>query len=54
MLGLHGHIRESGEEDRVGSTMVLNPGSEYNQGILHGVLVDLEDGKVVRHQFTMG
>lgn len=54
MLGLHGHIHESGGEDRVGSTMVPNPGSEYNQGILTGVLVDLEDGNVVRHQFTMG
>ncbi len=54
MLGLHGHIHESRGEDRVGRTLVLNPGSEYNQGILHGVLVDLEDGKVVRHQFTMG
>ena len=54
MLGLHGHIHESRGEDRVGRTLVLNPGSEYNQGILHGVLVDLEDGKVVRHQFTIG
>lgn len=54
MLGLHGHIHESRGEDRVGRTLVLNPGSEYNLGTLHGILVDLEDGKVVRHQFTMG
>lgn len=54
MLGLHDHIHESRGEDRVGRTLVLNPGSEYNLGMLHGVLVDLEDGNVVRHQFTMG
>ncbi|MGQ0796967.1 MAG: metallophosphoesterase family protein, partial [Methanobacteriota archaeon] len=38
MLGLHGHIHESRGDDRIGRTLVLNPGSEYNQGILHGVL----------------
>jgi len=54
LLGLHGHIHESRGEDHVGRTTVLNPGSEYNQGVLHGVLVDLEDGRLVRSQFTLG
>ncbi len=54
LLGLHGHIHESKGEESLGRTLVVNPGSDYNQGVLHGVLVDLEDGKVVNHQFTMG
>lgn len=54
MLGLHGHIHESRGRDAIGRTLCLNPGSEYNQGVLHGVIVDLEDRKVVNHQFTLG
>ena len=54
LLGLHGHIHESRGEAMVGSTLCLNPGSEYNQGVLQGVLVDLEEGRIARHQFTVG
>jgi uncharacterized protein len=41
LLGLHGHIHESGGEARVGDTLVLNPGSEAASGILRGYLVDV-------------
>jgi Icc-related predicted phosphoesterase len=41
LLGLHGHIHESGGEARVGETPVLNPGSEAAFGILRGFLVDV-------------
>jgi len=45
MLGLHGHIHESSAADRVGKTLVINPGSEYSEGILRGFLIDLtKDG----------
>ena len=45
LLGLHGHIHESYASDRVGNTVVLNPGSEYSEGILRGFVVELtEDG----------
>ena len=54
MLGLHGLMHESRGEHRLGKTLCLNPGSEYQEGILHGVLVDLEDGRLVNHQFTSG
>ncbi len=54
MLGLHGHIHESRGSALVGKTLCLNPGSEYNQGVLQGILVDLEDGRVARHQFVVG
>jgi Icc-related predicted phosphoesterase len=54
MLGLHGHIHESRGFAFIGKTLCLNPGSEYNQGVLQGVIVDLEDGRVVQHQFIVG
>jgi uncharacterized protein len=45
VLGVHGHIHESGGERRIGSTVCVNAGSEANHGVLRGYLVDLtEDG----------
>jgi uncharacterized protein len=41
LLGLHGHIHESGGEAKVGDTLVLNPGSEAAFGILRGQIVDV-------------
>jgi uncharacterized protein len=54
LLSLHGHIHESRAEDFVGRTLCLNPGSEYGEGILDAVIVQLDDEKVVGHQFTTG
>jgi Icc-related predicted phosphoesterase len=39
---------------RIGRTLAFNPGSEYSEGILRGVLVSLKNGRVERHQFTSG
>lgn len=41
LLGLHGHIHESGGEAHVRETLCLNPGSEAAFGILRGFLVDV-------------
>ncbi|HTC86463.1 MAG TPA: metallophosphoesterase [Candidatus Acidoferrum sp.] len=41
VLGVHGHIHESGGERRVGETICVNAGSEANHGILRGYLIDL-------------
>jgi Icc-related predicted phosphoesterase len=41
LLGVHGHIHESGGERRIGQTLCINPGSEANHGILRGYLVDI-------------
>ncbi len=54
LLALHGHIHESRGETRIGRTLALNSGSEYNTGRLHGVVVALEDDRVVSHQFVVG
>ena len=43
LLGVHGHVHESGGERRIGKTVCVNPGSEANHGILRGYLVDIGD-----------
>ncbi len=48
LLGLHGHIHESGGEARIGETLCLNPGSEAAFGILRGYLVDVSADGVER------
>lgn len=54
VLSLHGHIHESKAAGRIGRTVVINPGSTYGEGILQGVLVTLEKGKVIGQQFVSG
>jgi len=54
LMGLHGHIHESRGFDRIGRTMVFNPGSEYGEGILHGALVAIERDKVKGHILITG
>jgi uncharacterized protein len=54
VLSLHGHIHESQGAARIGRTVALNPGSEYNSGNLHGVVVSLADDEVVFYQFVAG
>lgn len=45
LLGLHGHIHESKGITRIGRTPIANPGSEYGEGVLDGLLVEAdEDG----------
>ncbi len=41
ILGLHGHIHESGGMEYIGRTLCLNPGSAYTQGMLNAFVVDL-------------
>jgi Icc-related predicted phosphoesterase len=54
LLGLHGHLHESRGVHKLGRTICLNPGSEYNEGILRGALVEIRKGKLKSHQFTTG
>jgi uncharacterized protein len=55
MLSLHGHIHESRGAIKLGQTVSLNPGSEYSEGVLRGVIVTLSPGKGVRgYQFAAG
>jgi len=45
LLGLHGHIHESKGVFRLGRTLVLNPGSSYEEGVLQGALITLDPKK---------
>lgn len=54
LVGIHGHIHESKGMVKIGRTMCFNPGSEYGEGILKGLICDLEDGKVKSYMLTSG
>ena len=54
VASLHGHIHESRGMANIGRTLAFNPGSEYSEGILRGILLKLRDGRVEEYQFTSG
>jgi Icc-related predicted phosphoesterase len=54
MLGLHGHIHESKHVSKIGKSTVINPGSEYGEGVLRGVLVNFDDSGYKSYQFVAG
>jgi uncharacterized protein len=54
MLVLSGHIHESRGVTRIGASVAINPGSEYNVGRLLGALIDLDKGIVKRQQLVVG
>jgi uncharacterized protein len=54
LVALHGHIHESPGRLKIGPTFCFNPGSEYAQGRLEGVLLRLEPGRVAAYQHTSG
>ena len=53
-LSLHGHVHESRGIVRIGKTICINPGSVYSDGILRGVLVELNSKGKVFYQLTNG
>src|SRR5207244_13630796 len=48
VLGVHGHIHESGGERRIGETLYVNAGSEANHWGLRGYLIALSANGVER------
>jgi hypothetical protein len=54
MVGLHGHIHESRNVARIGRSFCVNPGSEYGEGILRAVLVNIGDSGFKSYQFVGG
>jgi hypothetical protein len=55
MVGLHGHVHESPGAQRLGRTLAINPGSEYGDGVLRGLLLNLDEKRGVRSwQFVQG
>ena len=54
LLGLHGHIHESRGTYKIGRTVCINPGSEYSEGVLRGVIVNLDKKGMKGYQFVSG
>jgi uncharacterized protein len=55
LIALHGHIHESRGTAKIGKTVCINPGSAYGEGVLHGVLFELDKRKgLKRYQLTSG
>ena len=54
LLGLHGHIHESRGVQKIRRTTCINPGSEYSEGVLRGVLIELNGAKLKGWQLTVG
>ncbi len=53
-LGLHGHVHESRGVAKIGRTLCFNPGSEYTEGILRGVLLELDKNKIRDYLLIQG
>ncbi|MFX1520122.1 MAG: phosphoesterase [Promethearchaeota archaeon] len=51
-LTLHGHIHESGGFTYIGRTLSINPGSDYDGGILRAYLIDLRKEKIEGFKFV--
>jgi uncharacterized protein len=55
LIALHGHIHESRGTIKIGKTVCINPGSAYGEGVLHGVLFELDTRKGLKgYQLTSG
>ena len=54
LLAVHGHIHESQGRLDIGRTVCVNPGSEYTEGVLKGVLIRLQPDRVKSVQFVQG
>jgi Icc-related predicted phosphoesterase len=48
MVGLHGHIHESKGVKKLEGVTIANPGSEYGEGVLDGLLVEIDPKKGLR------
>jgi Icc-related predicted phosphoesterase len=54
LLGLHGHIHEGMGKNEIGRTLCINPGSNYTEGILNGIIIALDEKRVKGTMFTSG
>jgi len=54
LLALHGHIHESRNVTKIGRTTAVNPGSEYGEGVLRGIIVSILGNKVESTQMASG
>lgn len=53
-IGLHGHIHEGKGSHKIGRTTCINPGSQYNEGVLQGVVITVTKDKVSDLHYISG
>lgn len=53
-LGLFGHVHEGRGLHRIGRTLCVNPGSNYQEGVLNGCIITIERHIVTGYQFIIG
>jgi len=54
LLSVHGHIHEGKGTRKYKRTLCINAGSQYEQGILQGIVVDLQPKKIGSYVLTTG
>ncbi len=54
LVSVHGHIHECRGETHIGRTLAINPGSEYNTGRIHGVVLRFSGDEISTHQLVVG
>lgn len=54
ILGLFGHIHEGRGYTKIGRTLCINPGSNFQQGVLNGCLVTIQNDEVNNFQLIEG
>jgi Icc-related predicted phosphoesterase len=54
LAGLHGHVHDSRGTCKIGSTLCINPGSDYPHGILRGAILNIKNGKIKGWSLTNG
>jgi Icc-related predicted phosphoesterase len=54
LLGLHGHIHESEGVFNIGRTTCINTGSLYPQGILKGMVLNIDKDKIKSYFIVSG
>jgi Icc-related predicted phosphoesterase len=52
-LSLHGHIHEGKGAVKLGSTLAVNPGSSYEDGVLQAAIVDLDEKKGTEKRYLL-
>jgi uncharacterized protein len=54
VLSLHSHIHESKNAKKIGRTICINPGAEYQDGVLDSAIVELRGDEIIRYQLVSG
>ena len=54
LLSLHGNVHESRGVTNIGRTVCINAGTDYDQGMLRGALIDISPDGKVNYTLTAG